>query len=110
MSCDEIMINSIAVCAGSGGELLRGKKADLYITGEMSHHDVLDATHRGTTVLLLEHSDSELHIIHHVLHVYHILILGFVTGVPGIFRSAVRSGNTVVDAKGSASGGTASAL
>ncbi|XP_026685527.1 NIF3-like protein 1 [Diaphorina citri] len=56
---DEIMINSIAVCAGSGGELLRGKKADLYITGEMSHHDVLDATHRGTTVLLLEHSDSE---------------------------------------------------
>ncbi|KAI5719645.1 hypothetical protein M8J76_012932 [Diaphorina citri] len=100
-STDEIMINSIAVCAGSGGELLRGKKADLYITGEMSHHDVLDATHRGTTVLLLEremshhdvldathrgttvllleHSDSELH-IHHVLHVYHILILGFVTG------------------------------
>ncbi|KAI5697280.1 hypothetical protein M8J75_007988 [Diaphorina citri] len=98
---NEIMINSIAVCAGSGGELLRGKKADLYITGEMSHHDVLDATHRGTTVLLLEremshhdvldathrgttvllleHSDSELH-IHHVLHVYHILILGFVTG------------------------------
>ncbi|KAI5720615.1 hypothetical protein M8J77_009479 [Diaphorina citri] len=56
---NEIMINSIAVCAGSGGELLRGKKADLYITGEMSHHDVLDATHRGTTVLLLEHSDSE---------------------------------------------------
>ncbi|KAL1451399.1 hypothetical protein WDU94_005778, partial [Cyamophila willieti] len=30
---NEIMINSIAVCAGAGGSLLKGVKADLYITG-----------------------------------------------------------------------------
>ena len=44
---------------GSGGSLLRGVKADLYLTGEMSHHEVLDATHRGSTVILADHSNTE---------------------------------------------------
>jgi putative NIF3 family GTP cyclohydrolase 1 type 2 len=33
----ELPIQSIAVCAGSGGGVLRGVKADLLLTGEMSH-------------------------------------------------------------------------
>jgi putative NIF3 family GTP cyclohydrolase 1 type 2 len=49
----------VAVCAGSGASVLRGVAADLYVTGEMSHHDVLDATHRGATVLLTDHANSE---------------------------------------------------
>ena len=53
------MIGTIAVCAGSGGSLLRSHKADLWITGELSHHEALDATHSGTSVILCEHSNSE---------------------------------------------------
>ena len=52
-------INSIAVCAGSGASVLTGVQADLLITGEMSHHEVLDANHRGSSVILTEHSNSE---------------------------------------------------
>jgi putative NIF3 family GTP cyclohydrolase 1 type 2 len=36
-------IKSVAVCAGSGASLLLGVQADLYLTGEMSHHEVLSA-------------------------------------------------------------------
>lgn len=52
-------IESVAVVAGSGASVLRGVKADLYVTGEMLHHDLLEANHCGTSVLLIDHSDSE---------------------------------------------------
>ena len=53
------MVSTIAVCAGSGGSLLKNHKADLWISGEMSHHEVLDAIHDGTSVILCEHSNTE---------------------------------------------------
>jgi len=53
------LIKSVAVCAGSGSSVLRGSKADLWLTGEMSHHEVLDAVHDGTSVVLTDHSNSE---------------------------------------------------
>lgn len=52
-------INTIALCAGSGVSILKEVPADLYITGEMLHHDILDAIHRGIHVILTNHSDSE---------------------------------------------------
>lgn len=52
-------IKNVALCAGSGASLLRGIKADLYITGEMSHHEVLDANHNNVTVIMCNHSNSE---------------------------------------------------
>ncbi|KAM8877322.1 NIF3-like protein 1 [Synchiropus picturatus] len=55
----ESTIRNVAVCAGSGASVLNNVKADLYITGEMSHHDVLDAVARGTSVILSDHSNSE---------------------------------------------------
>lgn len=55
----ESSVRSVAVCAGSGASVLKGVKADLYITGEMSHHEVLGAVATGTSVLLSEHSNSE---------------------------------------------------
>ena len=58
MIADSI-IGSIAVCAGSGSSVLEGSKADLWITGEMSHHEVLDAVHNGTSVILCDHSNTE---------------------------------------------------
>jgi putative NIF3 family GTP cyclohydrolase 1 type 2 len=52
-------VKTVAVCAGSGSSVLAGETADLYVTGEMSHHDVLNANHRGATVVLCEHSNTE---------------------------------------------------
>lgn len=52
-------IKTFAVCAGSGASVLKGVEADLYITGEMSHHDALDAAHSGVSVILCNHSNSE---------------------------------------------------
>ena len=55
----ESKIKSIAVCAGSGASVLRGCRADLLVTGEMSHHEVLDFVHKGISVILTEHSNCE---------------------------------------------------
>ncbi|XP_031828155.2 cytosolic iron-sulfur assembly component 1 isoform X3 [Nomia melanderi] len=52
-------INTVALCAGSGASLLKDVSADLYLTGEMLHHDILDAVHKGASVILTNHSDSE---------------------------------------------------
>ena len=59
----------MAVCAGSGSSVLRGIKADLWLTGEMSHHEVLDATHRGSTVVLCDHSNTERGYLEQLQHV-----------------------------------------
>ncbi|MEQ2298229.1 hypothetical protein AMECASPLE_003103 [Ameca splendens] len=55
----ESSVCTAAVCAGSGASVLSGVKADLFITGEMSHHEVLDAVAKGTSVILSDHSNSE---------------------------------------------------
>lgn len=52
-------IKTVAVCAGSGGSVFKNVVADLYITGEMSHHEVLDLVHNCGHVILLNHSNSE---------------------------------------------------
>ncbi|KYO33615.1 NIF3-like protein 1 [Alligator mississippiensis] len=43
----ESQIRTAAVCAGSGRSVLQGVEADLYLTGEMSHHEVLDVVGNG---------------------------------------------------------------
>ncbi|GAB1525666.1 hypothetical protein RhiTH_008829 [Rhizoctonia solani] len=55
----EPQISTVAICAGSGGSLLKGVKADAYLTGEMSHHEVLAAVAQGTSVILCGHSNTE---------------------------------------------------
>ncbi|XP_072944234.1 NIF3-like protein 1 isoform X2 [Epargyreus clarus] len=53
-------IKDVALCAGSGGSLLKDiTNVDLYLTGEMLHHDILDAAQKGISVILTNHSDSE---------------------------------------------------
>ncbi|PIE23773.1 MAG: Nif3-like dinuclear metal center hexameric protein [Planctomycetota bacterium] len=52
-------IESIALCPGAGAEVLQQAPADVWLTGEMRHHDLLAATENGTSVLLTEHSNSE---------------------------------------------------
>jgi dinuclear metal center YbgI/SA1388 family protein len=52
----------VAVCAGSCGDLVFEavrQKADLYLTGELRHHDALRAAAGGITVVCTLHSASE---------------------------------------------------
>jgi len=42
-----------------GATVLHGVMADVFLTGEMSHHEILDATSQGTSVILCEHSNTE---------------------------------------------------
>lgn len=50
----------IGICAGAGGSLLDAAgDIDLFITGEMRHHDVLAAVDRGVSVLLAGHTQTE---------------------------------------------------
>ncbi|CDS13440.1 hypothetical protein LRAMOSA05616 [Lichtheimia ramosa] len=53
------VIQTVAICAGSGSSVLNPVKADLFLTGEMGHHDVLAAVAQGTSVILCEHSNTE---------------------------------------------------
>jgi len=53
-------IRRIAVCAGSGKSIFEQAPGfDLYVTGELSHHDVLARLAGGASVILAEHSSSE---------------------------------------------------
>jgi dinuclear metal center YbgI/SA1388 family protein len=53
-------IRSVAVCAGSGGAVFeRSPAVDLYLTGEMRHHDVLAKLGAGSSVVLCDHTNTE---------------------------------------------------
>lgn len=52
----------IGLCAGSGGGLIAGARAQgatLFVTGELKHHDRLDAFAHGTDVVLCGHTETE---------------------------------------------------
>ncbi len=52
-------IRTIALCAGAGTDAFKGIQADGYLTGEMSHHNILAATLSGSHVILCEHTNTE---------------------------------------------------
>jgi dinuclear metal center YbgI/SA1388 family protein len=55
-------VKKVAVCAGAGRSLLDdaiAKGADLFLTGELPHHDALRAAKAGLTVACALHSNSE---------------------------------------------------
>ena len=47
------------MCAGSGWDVVKGARADVIVTGEMSHHNALKAVQEGKTVVTVFHSNSE---------------------------------------------------
>lgn len=59
-------VRSIALCPGSGSSIISNTSADLYLTGEMSHHEVLAAVAAGSSVLLTNHSNSERGYLEHM--------------------------------------------
>ncbi|KAK3942005.1 protein NIF3 [Diplogelasinospora grovesii] len=52
-------IETVAICAGSGYDVVKDSQADLIVTGEMSHHNALRMTELGQCVLTVFHSNSE---------------------------------------------------
>ncbi|KAK0725373.1 GTP cyclohydrolase 1 type 2/Nif3 [Lasiosphaeris hirsuta] len=54
-----IAIRTVAVCAGSGADVFKECDADLYVTGEMTHHAALRLTMLGKVVLTVFHTNSE---------------------------------------------------
>jgi dinuclear metal center YbgI/SA1388 family protein len=55
-------VKMAACCAGSCGDLLDdalSQKAEVYLTGELRHHEALRAAQRGVTVICTLHSNSE---------------------------------------------------
>ena len=56
------LIKTAAVCAGSCGKIINSviaQNADLYVTGELKHHQALAAQESGLTCLCLSHTVSE---------------------------------------------------
>lgn len=45
--------------AGGAGDILNNVNADMIITGEFSHHEILHEVHRGVSVIVTDHSNTE---------------------------------------------------
>ena len=58
-AAEDVAVRSIAVCGGSGATVLAGAPADVLVTGEMGHHEVLAAVAAGSAVVLTNHSNCE---------------------------------------------------
>ncbi|KAK9329987.1 GTP cyclohydrolase 1 type 2/Nif3 [Lipomyces starkeyi] len=56
---DSATISTIAICAGSGGSVLSNIDADLWFTGELSHHEVLALRERGISAIICGHTNTE---------------------------------------------------
>jgi len=59
---DRVEVQTVGLCAGAGGsvcDLAIDDGCEVFITGEMTHHDVVAATARGCTVVLTGHTNSE---------------------------------------------------
>lgn len=62
------LMRSLAVCAGSGSSVLRKcTSVDVYVTGEMGHHDILAANARGISVIVANHTNTERQYLHDML-------------------------------------------
>ena len=53
-------IRRVAVCPGAGGSVFQQvRHADLFLTGELRHHDVLARVAAGSVVVLTDHTNTE---------------------------------------------------
>jgi dinuclear metal center YbgI/SA1388 family protein len=55
-------VSSIGVCPGSGSSLVAAAKTDqceVFVTGEMKHHEMLDALNSGVSLIIAGHTNTE---------------------------------------------------
>ena len=58
-AAEDTLIKTVALCAGAGTDAFKDVTADCYLTGEMSHHNILAATLSSSHVILCEHTNTE---------------------------------------------------
>ena len=59
----DMQINKVALCAGSGGSLMKiffKSDADVYITGDIKYHDAKDAQNNNRAIIDISHFGSEI--------------------------------------------------
>ncbi|KAL7713000.1 NGG1-interacting factor 3 [Entamoeba marina] len=52
-------VKTVAICCGSGSMMFANKCADVVLTGEMGHHEILEHVSWNTGVILSEHTNTE---------------------------------------------------
>lgn len=55
-------VMAVGICAGAGSSLARqaaSDRCDVFVTGEMKHHEIMEALHSGMSVILGEHTSTE---------------------------------------------------
>ncbi|MCR4941252.1 MAG: Nif3-like dinuclear metal center hexameric protein [Campylobacter sp.] len=52
-------VRSIAVCTGSGGDMIDEVKADAFLTGDLKYHQALQAKENGLNLIDIGHFESE---------------------------------------------------
>ncbi len=52
-------INSIAVCTGSGGNLISNINADCFLSGDFKYHQALESYHNNLSLIDIGHYESE---------------------------------------------------
>ena len=67
-------IKTIAICCGSGASMFRNRCADVVLTGEMGHHEVLEHLEWNTAVILSEHTNTERGYLQHWIPYLHELL------------------------------------
>jgi len=76
------MVTSFGICVGSGASLLMEcpHYVDCMITGEMSHHEILDIVntkHGKKSLILLGHCNSERHYLPSLEKTLRIILSGY---------------------------------
>lgn len=83
----ESTASSFAICVGSGASLFSECRQDIecYITGEMSHHEILDIVNTkpgNKSLILCGHCSSERHYLTSLEKALHVILKG--QGMPEI--------------------------
>lgn len=58
----DVPLHHVGVCPGSGASLANAARADdcqVFVTGEMKHHEVLEALNSGMSLILAGHTNTE---------------------------------------------------
>lgn len=62
-------VQKIAICGGSGSSFIKdaiASGADVYITGDIGHHDAQEALEQGLAIIDAGHFDTEKHVLPHL--------------------------------------------
>jgi len=83
-------VTSVGVCPGSGASLVEAAEADgceVFVTGEMKHHEMLGALHAGLSLILAGHTNTERGYLPRLARRLEALLPGLKTVVSTVDRS-----------------------